>query len=185
MNTSKWLNTVLVLLAAVLAVFWEAAFNGPRHLVGAQVVLLPALMVYASLYCGMATMAALAVIGGLGFDSLSANPLGVTIFPLFLIGLAIYSRRDLILREQSFAQIVLGLVASVIAPIITLLLLLTTGHQPLLGWGTIWQLIVMSAGGAVATPICFEVFGMLNRTLGYRRPSELSFRPDREIRRGR
>ena len=63
--------------------------------------------------------------------------------------------------------------------------LLTTGHEPLFGWGTIWQLIVMSLGGAIATPIFFEFFNFVNRVLGPRTYSETSFRPDREIRRGR
>src|SRR2546425_11720655 len=40
------LNTIFILGAAFLAVFWEAAFHGVRHLLGAQVDLLPALMVY-------------------------------------------------------------------------------------------------------------------------------------------
>ena len=180
-----WLNTVLILLAALLAVFWEAAFNGVRHLLGAQVDLLPSLMVYASLSAGLPTVALLAVLGGMSFDALSANPLGVSVLPLFIIGLAIHLNRGLILRSQVFAQALLGLGASAIAPVLTLLFLLTAGREPLFGWGTLWQLIVMTLGGAVATPVCFELFGWLNRTLIHDRPSESSFRLDREIRRGR
>ena len=45
----NWLNTVFILGAAFLAVFWQAAFRGVRHVLGAQVDLLPPLMVYASL----------------------------------------------------------------------------------------------------------------------------------------
>ncbi len=180
-----WLNTIFVLVGAFLAVFWEAAFKGVRHLTGAQIDLLPALMVYAALYGSRATVLLLALLGGLCFDSLSANPLGVSVLPLFAVGLGIYSTRDLLLREQTFAQVVLGLGASALAPVLTLLLLLTTGRAPLFGWGTLWQLLVMSIGGAIATPICFELFGWLNRMLVHSRPSESSFRPDREIRRGR
>jgi cell shape-determining protein MreD len=179
------LNTIFILGAAFLAVFWESAFNGVRHLLGAQVDLLPALMVYASLYGSFATIVLLAVLSGLWFDSLSANPLGVTILPLFVIGLGIYTNRDLILRTQTIAQLVLGLVASSLAPLLTLMLLLTTGHEPNLGWGTAWQLLVMACGGAVITPVCFEMFGLLNRALVHDRGGPSSFRPDREIRRGR
>ena len=118
----NWLQTVLVLGAAFLAVFWEAAFGGVRHLLGAQIDLLPPLMVYASLCTGITTVVLLAVCGGLWFDSLSANPLGVTVLPLFAIGLAIYLRRELILRDETFAQLVLGLGASAAAPLLTLLL---------------------------------------------------------------
>jgi cell shape-determining protein MreD len=181
----NWLNTAFVLGAAFLAVFWEAAFSGVRILAGAQIDLLPPLMVYAALCTGLTTVALLALCGGLWFDSLSANPLGVTVCPLFAIGLAIYLNRDLILRDQTFAQLILGLGASAAVPVLTLLLLLTMGTSPLLGWGTLWQLVVLAVGGAIATPVCFELFGWLQRTLAHRRATETSFRPDREIRRGR
>jgi cell shape-determining protein MreD len=181
----NWLNTTFVLGAAFLAVFCEAAFNGLRHLLGAQIDLLPALMVYASLCTGLTTVALLAFVGGLWFDSLSANPLGISVLPLFAVGFVIYACRELILRDQTFAQVVLGLSASAAAPVLTLMLLLTTGHKPLFGWGSLWQWIVMAAGGAVATPACFWFFDWLERHLVHGRATETSFRPDREIRRGR
>ncbi len=71
-------HTMLILTTAFLAVFGEAALPGIRKLLGAQVDLLPALMVYASLCGGLTTVVLLAVCGGLLFDSLSANPLGVS-----------------------------------------------------------------------------------------------------------
>ena len=181
----NWQNTLFLLTAAVLAVFWEAAFNGLRNLLGAQIDLLPSLMIYAALFGGMSTVILLAFVGGLSFDSLSANPFGISVIPLLAIGFVIYTCRDLILRDQLFAQVALGLAASALAPLLTLLLLLSTGSQPLLGWGTLWQWIVMSIGGAVATPIWFEIFGWLNRTFVYARVTQTSFRSDREIRRGR
>jgi len=181
----NWLPTALVLGAAFLAVFWEAAFGGVRHLLGAQIDLLPPLMVYASLRTGITTVALLALCGGLWFDSLSANALGATVLPLFAVGFAIHLKRELILRDQTLAQFVMGLGASAAVPMLTLLVLLTMGHTPLLGWGTLWQLLVLSVGGAVATPICFELFGWLQRALMHDRATESSFRPEREIRRGR
>jgi len=181
----SWVHTLLVLGAAYLAVFWAAAFGGVRHLLGAQIDLLPPLVVYASLSAGLTTVTLLAVCGGLWFDSLSANPLGVTVLPLFVIGLVLHLKRELILRDQTFAQFFLGLAASAAAPLMTLLLLLSMTRTPLLGWGTLWQLVVLSVGGAVATPICFEMFGWLQRVLVHRGDVQSSFRPDREIRRGR
>ena len=105
-------NTILILAAAFLAVFAEAAFQLPRQLFGAQVDLLPALMIYAALNTNVVTVSLLAVFGGLWFDSLSANPLGVSILPLFAVGFLICLQRDLILRELPFAQLVLGAAAS-------------------------------------------------------------------------
>jgi rod shape-determining protein MreD len=179
------LNFILVVLVALLAVFWQSAFGGLRHLLGAQVDVLPALIVYASLSTGLVTMSVTAVLGGLFFDSLSANPMGVSILPLFVVGFLIHLQRDLILRDQLFAQFVLGLAAGALAPVMTVLLLLTMGQAPLLGWGSAWQWIVLAVGGGIATPIVFVAFGLFDRTFNYRRSIESSFRPDREIRRGR
>ncbi|MGN6553426.1 MAG: hypothetical protein ACTHLW_06865 [Verrucomicrobiota bacterium] len=179
------LNSILILIAAYLAVFWASAFNGLRDLLGAQIDLLPGLVVYASLSAGLMTMSLTALLGGLFYDSLSANPIGVSVLPLFVIGLIIYSQRELILRDQLFAQFVLGLAASALVPAFTVLLILTKGEPPLLGWGSVWQWIVLSVGGAAATPLWFQLLGLFDRTLNYRRAIESSFRPDREIRRGR
>jgi len=179
------LNTMLIFGVAFLAVFGQAALPGLRDLLGAQVDLLPVLMVYAALNASLTLVAALAIFGGLCFDALSANPLGVTILPLFAVGLVIFLRRDLILRELSFAQIFLGTVACAAVPALTILLLLTAGQEPLLGWSSLWQWLVMTAGGAVATPVIFALFNWLNRAFGYRPRTESSFRSDREILRGR
>jgi hypothetical protein len=43
----------------------------------------------------------------------------------------------------------------------------------------------MALGGAMATPVIFQFFELFDRALNYRRTAETSFRPDREIRRGR
>ena len=181
----SFLNTFFLLAIAYLAVFLEAAFGGFRHLLGVQLDLLPPLMVCASLSGGIITISLLAFLGGLLFDSISANPLGVSILPLFLVGIAIFASRELILRNQRFAQTILGLAASAAVPVLTLVLLMTTGRKPVLGWGTLWQLAVMSLGGAALTPLCFWLFSILQRALIHRRAPETSFRADREIRRGR
>src|SRR5580698_3055228 len=151
----KALNSILVLVAAFLTVFAEAVISGPRHLLGAQIDLLPALIIYAALNTNIVVVSLLAVFGGLWFDSLSANPLGLTILPLFAVGFPIFLQRDLILREFPFAQVVLGGIASTVVPLLAVLLLLTAGQKPLLGWGSLWQWIIMTAGGAVATPVLF------------------------------
>jgi rod shape-determining protein MreD len=179
------LPNILILLAALLAVFGQSAFTGLRQLLGTQVDLLPALMIYAALSAGPFMMLALAVLGGLFFDTLSANPLGTSVLPLLTVGFLIQLRRDLLLRDQVYAQFVLGLIASAVAPVISVLILLTLGKSPLLGWGSLWQWVVMSVGGAVATPVLFFLFGWFNHALGYQRVVETSFRADREIRRGR
>jgi hypothetical protein len=178
-------NSILVLAGALLAVFVEAAFQLPRQWIGAQVDLLPALMIYAALNTDIVTVSLLATLGGLWFDALSANPLGVSILPLLAVGFPICLRRDLILRELPFAQLVLGAAASAAVPALCILLLLSGGQSPLLGWGSLWQWLVMTAGGALATPVIFALFTRCRHAFGHPPQTETSFRPDREIRRGR
>jgi len=175
----------LILSFAFLAVFGEATLSAPHSLLGAQVDLLPALMVYAALNADIVTLSLLAVLGGMWFDSLSANPLGVTILPLMVAGFPIYLRRDLILRDTPFAQFMLGAAASALVPALTVLLLLNGGKEPLLGWGSLWQWLVMTAGGAAATPIIFSLAEWFGHALGYKLRTEASFREDREIHRGK
>ena len=176
---------ILILGFAFFVVFAEATLTGPRDWLGAQIDLLPALMVYAALNADIITLSLLAVLGGLWFDSLSANPLGITILPLFLAGFPIYFRRELILRTAPFAQLVLGAAASAAVPTMVLLLMLNLGWQPMVGWDTLWQIAVVTAGGAAATPLLFGLLDWCGGALGYKEEPEMGFRPDREIRHGR
>lgn len=179
------LKSIIILAAAFVAVFLQTVVSVPRNFLGAQIDLLPAIVVYASLSSDLITVSLVAVLGGLWFDALSVNPLGISILPLFVVAFFIYPRRGLIMRDQFYARFVLGLGASALVPLLTLLLLLSTHHAPPVGWGTLWVLVVMSAGGGLLTPVCFGLFDMLTRALSYLPAAESSFRPDREIRRGR
>ena len=177
------ITTVLVL--ALAFVFAESAFSWPRRLFGAQVDLLPALMTFTALRLGLGSVIALSFVGGLTFDALSLNPLGVSPLPLCLVGSGLHLYREQLLRDAVFAQAVIGGAASVAVPIGTLLIILTTGVSPLLGLGFLWDLLVMGIGGAVATPLVFKLMNGLERGLVYQIHSTPSFRPDREIHRGR
>jgi rod shape-determining protein MreD len=179
------MNSLTILFAAYLAVFLEVSFDGFRRVFGAQIDLLPVLMVYASLSAGVLTISLLAVMGGCWFDSFSANPLGITVLPLLVIGLLIHQKRELLLRDELIAQLSLGLAASAAAPLLTLVSLYGIGASPIVAWGSLWQWLVMAALGAAFTPVCFYAFARLNRAFSYPRAAESSFRPDREIKRGR
>ena len=179
------LNTIFILVLAFVAVFVEASFGTFRRFLGVQVDLLPGLMIYAALSSGTVTVTVLAVLGGLWFDSLSENRLGASILPLFLIGVVVQRARHLILRDQIYAQLVLGYAASAIAPLLTLLILFSFGAEPIIGWGFAWQWFIMTLVGGLLVPLYFRLFDKVYRTLGYERVVETTFRPDREIARGR
>ena len=181
----NWLDPVFILAAAWLAVFVESSTTISHRLLGAQFDLLPAVMVYASFTHGLGMMVALAVCGGLWFDSLSANPLGISVLPLFVLGVSLHAKRDLLLRDQLTTQVVAGTVASVLCPVLTLFMLLNEGATPMLGWRTAWALVVMGAAGGLATPLLFGLFARLQRAFNYQPVIQSSFRPDRVIERGR
>ncbi|HEY3913601.1 MAG TPA: hypothetical protein VGN61_03860 [Verrucomicrobiae bacterium] len=179
------LHSIFILGVAFVAVFLEAAWNLPRFLLGAQIDVLPALVVYTALTNGVGTIALLAVCGGLWFDSLSLNPLGASVLPLLATGLIIYRCRELLLRENRFAQAVLGAAASAFQPLGTLFILLNLGISPLLNWVSLWQWIVMAVAGGVVAPLSFALFDRLHHAFDYPSATQLSFRADREIKRGR
>jgi len=181
----KGFNTIAILVVAYLVVFFQATFNELRQWIGVQIDLLPGLVVYASLSSGILTVTLVSVCGGLWLDSLSANPLGISILPLFVVGLLIQRSRDLILREQPFAQFVLGTTGSAAVSLGTVLLIMNTHLQPLIGWFSLWQWVVLSLVGGAITPVWFQCFDWLETALTYRPQGESSFRPDRQIKRGR
>ncbi len=181
----NWIQPILVLLTAFLAVYAQATLEGFRYVTGTQFNLLPALMVYAALSGGTGFVALLAVCGGTWLDSLSANPLGVSVLPLLAAGLVINHYRSLLLRQHRYAQVVLGLASGAAVPLLTVVLLLSLNTHPLLGWGSLWQWLVMTLVCGVATPVFFEAFDRLSRALSYPHLPESSLRANREIKRGR
>lgn len=179
------IHPALLLLATYLTVFLECRVTFVRDLLGVQLDLLPAIVVYASLTTNLATVALLAVSGGLWFDALSMNPTGVTVFPLLATGLGLLWFRDLILTDQSYARHALGFGASVAVPALGLLLMMSIGARPLVGWGTLWTLLMLGTVGALATPLMFFLFERLRVLFEYQPLETSSFRDDREIKRGR
>jgi rod shape-determining protein MreD len=181
----NWLNTILILVVAFLAVFAQSTVTSFRNLTGAQPDLLPGLMVYVSLTSGWFPVALVALVAGLWFDSLSANPIGATSLPLFLVGFVLNRYRGLILRPHLHAQWLLGGAASAIVPLLTLVLILSAGRTPLLGWFSLWQWFVVTLMGSALTPVWFQILDRLAGALNYQHVEQSSFRPDRQIKRGR
>ena len=181
----NYLPSIALLAVTYLTVFLTSWLIGMHGLLGVQIDLLPALIVYCGLTTGWVPLSLVATLGGLWFDSLSANPLGISILPLFLIGFIIERNKELILREERYAQFFLGAAASGVAPVWTLLLLAGTGFKPLFGWGSLWQWLFMGLIGGAFTPLLFWLFDRINAAFTYPRLAQSSFRPDREIKRGR
>jgi hypothetical protein len=181
----NWLTPILLLTLTFAVVYGETAFDLTRNLFAVQIDFLPAVVVCTALFSNLPSLCLVATCGGLWLDSLSANPLGVSVLPLFGAGFIIFCQRDLVLREQPYAQFILGLSASAGVPAATLLFIYTAGGNPLIGRTSLWQWLVMALGGAAATPLLAHLFRWLTQRFNYQVAPQSSFRPDREIKRGR
>lgn len=179
------IQTIALFLLAYAAVFVAAIDHALAENLGLQLDFLPGLMVFAGLNAGWGLLTSLAILSGLWFDALSANPLGVSILPLFLVAFVLKWNRELILRDDPYAQFVLGCLATAVVPVMTLLLLWGTGQKPLLGWGAFAQWIIHVLIGGGLTPVCFWLLRRVHRAFSYPHLAETSFRSDREIKRGR
>ena len=182
---SSWLIFFFFLASGYFAIFAEARIEFIRNLTGAQIDVLPGLMVYAGISFRRSFAISSAIILGLLFDSLSANPLGASAFSLALLAFAVSYFRELLLSDRFFTHWILGLCASAVVPALTLAYLQLDGRSPLLGAGTFWQWALMTAGGGALTPLWFKVFDRLDLAFRYKEVPESVFRSDRQIARGR
>lgn len=176
---------ILILFAALLAVFAESQLNLPERLLAVRIHLLPAIVVYAALRSGLGMLTLTAAVGGLWLDSLSANPLGVSAIPLILAGVLMRHFDSMLLRDLPYAQFMLGAGAAAMLFFLSLGILLSAHLEPVIGWATLWQGAVSSVGTGALTPLVFLVLDRIDRALTYQPAPESSFRQDREIKRGR
>lgn len=179
------LTTIALLLSAYVAVFLQCHAMAWRRLTGSQLDFLTPLMVYAGVMGGPSTIAWLALLGGLWLDGLSANPLGVSVLPLFTAGFVIQRHREYVLGDQVQAQWIVGAATCAVTPLLTLFLLAGMEHRPLLNGGLLWDWLQVTLGGAVLTPFVFWMFNRFNAAVHHPVVGEDTFRKDREIKRGR
>lgn len=181
----NWMKPMILVGFAFAGVFAAAWIEWPRRWLGAQFDLLPALIVFAAMTTNVLNLGILAVSGGMFLDSLSANPLGVSILPLFATGCGLHRVQELVLRDLPYAQVVLGVMATAVIMLLKLILLLTLGETPILGWGSFWQLFIACAWSAALTPAVFTLFDSVAGLFSYQSLGPPAFRPDRDILRGR
>lgn len=176
---------ILLMACAYLAIFVEARFDLIRLGLRCQLDLLPPLMVFASLKLGLPAVVILSVFGGLLLDSISANPLGVTTLSLFVVGWLIHANKGFLLRDERYAQFVLGMVAGVAVPLISLTLLANLIEGIIFSGGLIWSLLVNAIAGGILTPLLCKLLEKLERAFSYQHDPASTWRSDREIKRGR
>ena len=180
-----WIPTTALFFVAWLTAFAQTQFRPVVALLETPVGLLPALVVYAALSFDLVTVSCLAVFAGLSLDALSSGPTGVSIAPLFAVGFILQLRRHLILRDQMYAQFWLGLSSGVAVPLATLMLLELGSTHLIRGPFSLIQILILGLLNGAVCPVVFRVFDAIRRAFDYPVLPETSFRPDREIKRGR
>lgn len=175
----------LLFMAAWLAVFCQTQFPIVGQTLGIPLDIRPALIVYTALTHGMPTMLGIVLVSSLGTDALSANPIGVSLIPCLLTGVVLNLQRHLLLREQRFAQVWLGLSGGIAMPLLTWGLLEMESRPPWMGFGLLFRILLLGFLNAAACPALFVVFDGLRNAFEYKPISGTGFRTDREIKRGR
>ena len=133
----------------------------------------------------LATISLLAVLGGSWFDALSANPFGASILPLFAVGFVIYLRRDLILRELSFAPTRPRHPGQCHCAGAVHFAFVDGRETTPAGLGFALAMAGDDCGRRGGDAVGFRAVRLVQPRARLSARTETSFRPDREIRRGR
>jgi len=179
------LNYLMLLGACFLLVFAQSHVLGLPRLLGVQLDLTPGFLVCAALRCDVWRLTGLALAAGLFLDALSANRLGASLLPLFLVAWVVQRLQDVLLRDSISAWLTLGCLAGAAVPLLGWLMLLGGTPEQHGGLEILWPIAILAAANALATPFWFWLFGRLDRAFNYAALPESTFRADREIKRGR
>jgi rod shape-determining protein MreD len=182
---TNWATLLVFLITGYLTVFAQARVDWFRDFSGVQPDLLPGMIVFAAMAFPLGTVMLCSAVFGLLFDSFSLNLIGTSFVTLAVIGFFASRYRELLLSEHFTTHWVLGLIASGVAPVISYVVLRLQDSTPLVSWGSAWHWAIMTAGGGALTPLWFKVFSRLDDALRFKELPESTFRPDRQIARGR
>ena len=157
--------TFTILLTALAAIFFESACQIPRNLTGAQIDPLPALMLVVAVRAPVMAISALAIMGSLWQSSLSSDPLGIGMLPLFMLGMLAHLNIKSIAYHHIGSRFALGAIAGALVPILTLCLLLLSGQQPMIGLYSLWQWVAGIIGNGLFALGFFPWLEWLDRTM--------------------
>ncbi|MGC8886614.1 MAG: hypothetical protein ACP5MG_05595 [Verrucomicrobiia bacterium] len=179
-------HTIFLVIISYLAIALEATVLASiRGWLGLNVDLLPAIIACSGLLSPIETVLSVSLIVGLMFDSISATPLGVTAISLAIPGLLIHLGQNLFIKNNWQTQFLSGLFAGAFQPLISLFLLLTMGHKPIFSIDSILFISISAVICGFFSPVVFRLLNWMDRTFNYTQVGTSSFRPDREIKRGR
>ncbi|HIL25243.1 MAG TPA: hypothetical protein EYG19_07570 [Verrucomicrobia bacterium] len=161
----KTFYTLGLLVIALFALYLTATLEWPQRITGTRIDPLPALMVCAALRAPLRALTVLAVLGSLWQTSLSADPPGISMVPLFAVGVAVSLNRRAIHTRLWSARFAVGAAAGALVPLATVGTLMALGREPLLGWFSFWQLAVMSLASGLLALLFFPLLQWLDKTV--------------------
>ena len=177
------LTFVLLLVIAALFTFIEGHGLIREGFLGTRLDWIPALLLYVAFRGSCAQALVLAACAGLFRDSLSANPLGVSLIAYALATLTAYRLRELLMRDLPLVQALVAGIAVGLFQVASILVLWIFGYAPLVGWETLAHLVVLFGCNAVMAPLFFVMFDWLESELTYKEQPYSELRPEVEIRR--
>lgn len=161
----KGFLTISILLTAQISIYAASTWNLPRQLTGTQLDPLPALMLVVALRAPISAVTVLAIGGALLQSALSAGPLGATLIPLYGLGLIVHLNARNLSHYHIGPRFALGAVAGAAVPLLTLMLLLVSGKEPLVGWFTLWHWAVSILSSGVFAVLYFPLLEWLDHTV--------------------
>ena len=161
----KGFFTLTILLTALALIYAASAWHLPRQLTGAQLNPLPALMLVVALRAPISAITALAMGGSLFQSALSSGPVGASLLPLYALGLIVHLNTHSLSQHHIGPRFALGAIAGGLVPAVTLGLLLLSGHEPLVGWFTLWQWSVGILGSGIFAVLFFPLLDWLDRSV--------------------
>ena len=153
--TLRFNKMLTLLLGVYFLIFLQSHWQMPRLWLGFQPDLTPALMVFVGLTMGAGYVSSIALMSGLWLDSLSANPFGMSILPLFLVGWIVFCFRKKIMAVEFMAQIYLGILGGLIVFLLQLTLLILLSFNPLIGWEMIFLAMLNAFFCGLAVPFFY------------------------------
>ena len=161
----KGFFTLTILLTALTSIYAASAWHLPRQLTGVQLDPLPALMLVVALRAPISAVTALAIGGSLLQSALSSGPVGASLVPLYALGLVIHLNAHSLSQYHIGPRFALGAIAGGVVPALTLVLLVLSGHEPLIGWFTLWQWSVGILGSGIFAVLFFPLLEWLDRSV--------------------
>lgn len=182
MNLSQ---IILLIACAYISVSAGVSFfSGLRAITGISIDLLPMIMTYIAMNYRVGVIALFSIIGGVMYDSLSANPLGITCFGLFSAGAVINYLKQFVVKTLYQSQSTFGFIACMVSPLISLVAMLSMGIKPLIDVEWLLKIIISAVICGLLTPLVFKFFQWIDHTFNYKPVVATSFRADREIEHG-